>query len=185
MKNQNPEPSGNCFSRPLNVTKLKSKGLREHITANQEERSKLAEQLAIDAVDVLSFKCVLMPWKKGGVELTGQLTATIKETCVVTLEVFATEVLQDVKRYFDSPRRTETEPPLLDLESIDDNVPDIIENGMLDIGDIAIETLALVLSPHPRKPDAVFIDHVESNPDSPDDPAKENPFDVLQQLKKH
>ena len=185
MNNLDNQPVPNCFSRPVKVDRVKSKGLREKVTATSEECEGLAGQLAIEKVDAVQFNCVLMPWKKGGVHLKGQLTATVQEICVVTLEPFTTRISQEVKRYFERAGRSGTEIPVIDMEAPENDVPDVLEDGKLDIGDIAIETLALCLSPHPRKPGAVFADHVESDPDNKDDPAKENPFDVLKQLKKH
>lgn len=185
MNNQDTEPAENCFSRPVKVDRVKSKGLREKVSATPEECEELAEQLAIERVDAVNFNCVLMPWKKGGVHLKGQLTATIQEICVVTLEPFTTQISQEVKRYFERAGRSGVEIPVIDMEAPENDVPDVLEDGKLDIGDIAIETLALCLLPHPRKPGAVFTDHVESDPDSKDDPARKNPFDVLKQLKKH
>lgn len=177
------EPAVGSFSRLVNVEKIKSKGLRQTIQANEQERQGLAEQLTINAVDALVFNCVLKSWKSGGIELSGQVTATVKQTCVVTLEVFSTEISQDVKRYFDNGAQTGPETSLvLDYESIRDDLPDPVENGLLDIGEIAVETLSLCLSVYPRKPGAVFADHMESVAGETE---SENPFDVLQKLKKH
>lgn len=185
MKNQEADIAEILFSRPINVEKVKSKGVREKISAKPEECEKLTSQLNINKLDALNFDCTLMPWKKGGVEVSGVVTATIEEICVVTLEVFTTEIKQDIKRYYERAGRSAPEIPVVDMEKLEDDLPDQFEGGQIDIGDIAVETLALCLSPHPRKPGAVFTDHVESDPDSPDDPARKNPFDVLQQLKKH
>ncbi len=182
MTNLSADPSARHFSRQINVEKIKSKGLRQTITANEQERKNLTEQLTLKAIDTLNFNCLLLPWKKGGVELSGQVTATIRQTCVVTLEVFTTEISQDVKRYFESAGQTKSEMPVLDLEDIEDDISEVLENGLLNIGDIAVETLVLCLSPYPRKPGAVFADHVES---PPGELKGENPFDVLQKLKKH
>jgi len=185
MKNQETDLAEMLFSRPINVEKVKSKGLREKIAARPDECEQLANQLGINKIEALNFDCVLKPWKKGGVEVTGIVTVKFREVCVVTLDVFATEMQQDVKRYFERAGRSSPEIPVVDLEQIEDSLPDSFEGSKINIGDIAVETLALCLSPHPRKPGVVFTDHVESDPDNLDDPARENPFDVLQQLKKH
>lgn len=185
MNNQEPEVLEQLFSRSINVEKVKSRGLRENIAARPEECEKLADQLGLNKLSALSFNCVLMPWKKGGVEISGSVSATFDETCVVTLENFTTEIKHDVKRYFERAGRAAPEIPVLDLEGIDDDIPDSFEGGKIDIGEIAVESLALCLSPHPRKPGAVFTDHMESDPNSVNDPARKNPFDVLQKLKKH
>jgi len=176
------------FPRPVNVEKLKPEGLEATISATDEELLVLAKQLKINRLDNLSFKYQLVPWKKGGVEVSGVVTATIEEICVVSLEPFISEISEDVKRFFERQRRTNTAPPLLDLEVIDDideDIPDIIEDEAIDLGAIAVETLALCLSPYPRKPGAVFEDYVESDPDKDDDTTRKNPFSVLKDLKKH
>ena len=185
MKNREAETVTGTFKRPVKVDKVKSKGLRENIKATDQECLQLAEQMSVNKVGGLAFNCILMPWKKSGVELAGTMTATVEEICVVTVEPFTTEISQEVKRYFEVARQSKAQNPLLDLESIEDDVPDLIENSVIDIGDVAVETLALCLSPHPRKPDAVFTDHVESAPETSDRTGRENPFSVLKALKKH
>ena len=176
------------FPRPVNVEKLKPEGLEATISAKDEELQVLAKQLKINRLDNLSFKYQLVPWKKGGVEVSGVVTATIEEICVVSLEPFISAISEDVKRFFERQRGVKAAPPLLDLETIDDideDVPDIIEDGAVDLGAIAVETLALCLSPYPRKPGAIFEDHVEFDPDKDDDSTRKNPFSVLKGLKKN
>jgi len=190
MTNHNPIDDNNAaiesvFSRPIKVEKIKSTGLRENISASQEECKALAEQLKINSLETLSMRCVLMPWKKGGVEIKGEVKATIEEICVVSLEPFTSEVSEDVNRFFERQADDKTPSPLLDLEDADDDIPDILEGGLIDIAEIAAETLALSLSPYPRKPGAVFQDHVESDPEQNEGPTRQNPFDVLKKFKKH
>ena len=185
MNNPEQDQPEKAFSRLVNVKKIKSRGQRETIEASPLERKELADELSISSVDELSFNCVLLPWKKGGVEIRGQVTATVEEVCVVSLDPFKTKLSLEVKRYFAKSYQAESETQFIDLESTDDELPDVFENDVIDIGDIAVETLALSLSAYPRKPGVVFQDHVESDPESSSDPARENPFDVLQQLKKH
>ena len=173
------------FSRPLNVERVKSKGLCEKISANEKERRQLARQLELNDLLSLSMNCILIPWKKGGLELKGTVEATIEEICVVTLEPFTTEISEEVRLLFEQQGGKNTAAPLIDLETLEDEVPERLENGIIDLGEIAVEALALVLSPYPRKPGVVFEDHVESDPDEDGKSGIENPFDVLKQLKKH
>ena len=55
---------------------------------------------------------------------------------------------------------------------------DIIENGVVDLGEILAETLALELDPYPRQEDEFFSDIEE-----PPEPAKVSPFIALSKLK--
>jgi len=172
------------FAKPINVNKVKSQGMREKIKATGSDCQQLAETLKLDNLHSLTLTCLIKPWKKGGVAISGEITAVIEETCVVTLESFKTEITEPIERYFERATNDQSAAPVLELDDIDD-VPDVIENTHIDIGAIAIETLALLLSPHPRKPGVVFDDHLEFDPDSEEEKAGKNPFDVLKQLKKH
>ena len=59
--------------------------------------------------------------------------------------------------------------------SIDDDAPDPIEDGRIDLGQYAIEQLALTLDPFPRKPGAEFV--------QPPEPVEISPFAVLKAFK--
>ena len=62
----------------------------------------------------------------------------------------------------------------IDLE-LDDDSPDVVENGQIDLGQYAVEQLALHLDPYPRKDGAVF--------EQPPEPGEISPFGVLRALK--
>jgi uncharacterized metal-binding protein YceD (DUF177 family) len=62
----------------------------------------------------------------------------------------------------------------IDLE-LDDDSPDVAENGQIDLGQYAVEQLALQLDPYPRKDGAVF--------EQPPEPGEISPFGVLRALK--
>ena len=64
-------------------------------------------------------------------------------------------------------------------EDINCNIPDIVMNGEIDLGDIAIEHLALILDDHPRKDGEEFSSIIEDVT-----PVKNNPFASLAKLKK-
>ena len=55
----------------------------------------------------------------------------------------------------------------------------IVENGEINLVDIAIEQLALVLDDHPRKEGEVFDEIIEDV-----GAVRNNPFAILEQLKK-
>jgi len=177
-----------AFSRPVSVEKIKPQGLADTISATEHECELLTEQLKIHRLDALSFDYKILPWKKGGVEVSGMVKASIEEICVVSLDQFTSEISEPVKRIYERHSDATAKNPLLDLETLDDledDVPDMIEGGKIDLGEIAVETLALSLSPYPRKPGVVFEDHVESDPEEDNNRGGTNPFEVLKSLKKH
>ena len=59
--------------------------------------------------------------------------------------------------------------------SMDDESPDLVEDGQIDLGQYAVEQLALRLDPFPRKPGAEFV--------QPEEPGEVSPFAVLKSLK--
>ena len=60
-------------------------------------------------------------------------------------------------------------------------MPDIIENGCINLADIAIEQIALNLEDYPRAEGEVFDGALYGDSE---EPKKENPFAVLAKLKK-
>ena len=135
------------FSRPLLVDRVPRKGSHEHFQADPAECVKLAQRFSIHALHKLSARLLLVPWRGGGIKVTGTVEAEVEQMSVVSLEVFATQNKFEVERYF------------LPANKIDDNIEDDadpITNGEIDLGEIVAETLSLELDPYPRKPGESF-----------------------------
>ena len=73
------------------------------------------------------------------------------------------------------PRRKEEEI------SFEDDLPDIVIDGQIDLGQIAIEQIALAMEDYPRKEGEVFSWKSEFDPQ---DDERRNPFKILEKLKK-
>jgi uncharacterized metal-binding protein YceD (DUF177 family) len=110
-----------------------------------------------------------VPWRGGGLKITGTLSARVDQVSVVSLETFTSDLEFAVERYFLSPRAG---------NSLDEEDVDSIENGSVDLGEILAETMALELDPYPRKAGEVFSDIEE-----PPVPEKVSPFTALSKLK--
>ena len=110
----------------------------------------------------LGARFTLKPYRKAGVRVVGPVRASITQTCVVTLEPFDSDLALDVDRTFESasgrPRKirdlNEEGEIEIDLESLDP--PDLVVDGVLDLGAVICEELALSLDPFPRKPGVEF-----------------------------
>src|SRR5665213_3209934 len=116
------------FSRPLLVDRVPRKGSHEHFQADPGECAKLAKRFSIHALHKLSARLLLMPWRGGGVKVTGTVKA-------------------EVERYFLPANKID--------DNIEDDA-DPITNGEIDLGEIVAETLSLELDPYPRKPGESF-----------------------------
>ena len=139
-----------AFSRPLRVDPLPRDGLTQTIEANAEERAALARLNNLPEIASLKARFKISKWRRG-VEVEGEVSAKVTQTCVVTLEPFPAEVEEPVEIRFLPPEDGGVGP-----ESLDADAPDELADGKIDLGAIAAEFFSLALDPYPRKPDAAF-----------------------------
>jgi Large ribosomal RNA subunit accumulation protein YceD len=157
------------FSRPLQVDRIPNLGSHDRLAADERECTALAVRLGLPKLYSLSGFLKSTPWRGGGLKITGPLKADFEQTSVVSLENFRSSLEVEVERYF--------LPAHKGLNSSEEDV-DIIENGIVDLGEILAETMALELDPYPRKPGEVFSDIQEDV-----EPNKISPFTGLSKLK--
>lgn len=126
------------------------------VEANAEERVALAGRMGILSIEALSCRFDLQFLDSDTVQARGCLRARLTQTCVVTLEPFATDLQEDFSIRF-VPAGTQSEE--IDFEA-DDEIG--YEGSVLDLGEAASEQLALALDPFPRRPGAELAeDHSE------------------------
>jgi hypothetical protein len=157
------------FSRPLQVDRVPALGCHERIAADVKECAALALRLGLPKIHSLSGLLKAVPWRGGGLKITGTLKAEVDQLSVVSLEVFTSTLEFAIERYFLSPRAG-TPAPEEDV--------DAIEHGVVDLGEILAETLALELDPYPRQEGEVF-GNIEEHPET----EKVSPFTSLSKLK--
>ena len=164
----------------LRVGKLAAAGRELTVEADQTARDAVAALLGILAVDQLSAALHAVPFR-GGLHVTGQLDADVRQQCVVTLEPVSEHIEEPVDRVFLPGRRpadgtVSGQAIFVDPEGEDE--PDWFDGEYLDLAPLLIETLALALDPFPRAPGAVL----DGDP-APRDDADASPFAVLAQLR--
>jgi uncharacterized metal-binding protein YceD (DUF177 family) len=149
------------FSRPLRVDALPGKGATQSIEADADERAALAKLNHLPAIASLSATFRLSPGGRDGVRVTGDIRAEVTRVCIVTLEPFTSHVEEPVDLLFSPPAKEE--PPRgagaekeKDLDLTAEDPPDVIVDGVIDLGALAAEFLALGLDPYPRKPGVAF-----------------------------
>ena len=157
------------FSRPLLVDRVPALGCHERLAADEKECAALAKRLGIPKIHALGGLLQIVPWRGGGLKVTGTLKAKVDQLSVVSLEVFTADLAFEIERYCMSPRASNP--------AVEDDA-DIIENGIVDLGEILAETMALELDPYPRQEGEVFHDIAE-HPEV----AKVSPFVALSKLK--
>jgi len=89
-----------------------------------------------------------------GLHVTGTISATVGQTCVVTLEPLESDISEAVDLLF---KPGAEEGGGTDV-SLDTDAPEIepLIDGVIDLGALATEFLILGIDPYPRKPGAVF-----------------------------
>jgi len=165
-----------AWSVPVAADDISETGLHMEIEAPADVRARIAEIAGLRELPQLSATFDLA--KQGSrVSVTGQVHATVGQTCVVTLEPVENRIEEAVDLVFaplpagvtaetdDGRRRKGAEPP------------EPLREGSVDLGAVATEFLVLGIDPYPRKAGAQF-----TPPKATDDGA--HPFAALEALKK-
>ena len=170
----------NLFSYPLRIDDMGNGTKTYSLKANKEQLKYITDTLKLE--DVLKFEAkidVLFKRKLHKIDVSGKVCAEVEHTSVVSLDKFVKNYSTDFAMQFDT-EITQEQIKDLDLE-FDDDVPDPVENGQIDLADIAMEQLALVLEDFPRKDGEVFEFESEFDEETTQ---KANPFAALAKLKK-
>lgn len=168
------------FSYPLNIDDLNQQEQHHKLKANQEQLKTLSDILQVE--DIKNFEADIflkLNLKQHKLDLWGSVNALIELKSVVSLENFEKEYNVEFTYCFDTKA---TYKDIKELEpSIYDDVPDVIDNGKINLADIAIEQLALQLDDYPRKDGEKFEFVSEFDEETT---KQSNPFAVLEKLKK-
>ncbi|MHC5307235.1 DUF177 domain-containing protein [Bartonella sp. LJL80] len=174
-----------AINYPVNVKSLPVKGIRVEIDADEKERSKLAKNHGLLDVSVFFGEFQILPWKKRGIRVKGNLKADISQACIVTLEPVPQKIDENIEAVFvpDDSRllkpetRDETGEIFLDAEGPD--APEVFHGDSIDVGMIMEEFFELAIDPYPRKSGA----EVQLSDDEKQVEKKPSPFAILKQLK--
>ena len=169
------------FSRMVVAAEVPAEGTALHVEADAGERAALARFLDVPEIASFAAELTVRPWRKGGLDVTGKVSATLTRICVVSLELFETALTEAVEgRYEPTPHSARGiagsgaagEPRGSHAADLD--APDRLEDGRADLGALAVEFAALGLDPYPRKP-GVALAAASAGNEVPAD----NPFAAL------
>lgn len=168
------------FSRLVRVDQIPSRGTEMRIEAGPEERAALAERFGLQAIGSLRAELKLKAIAGGTLfRVRGDLVADVVQTCVVTLEPIPAHVEESFALIF-GPGQDEEDGADLDMAFEDEDPPEPVEDGAIDVGEAVAQHLSLALDPFPRK-EGVGIE--EAPPAEVEEEAKPNPFAVLARLR--
>jgi len=141
------------------VARLPKNGLPVVVEATPEQLRQLAEDHAVSAVTRYRADLLVLPWKRGGVRVTGTVVADVVQECVVTLDPIEAHISEDVEGIFlpenSKLKRPDHQPSgeiVLDAEGPDS--PEMFTGDTIDVGVLAEQFFGLAIDPYPRKPGA-------------------------------
>lgn len=170
------------FSRTVRVDQIPAAGITMDVQAKPAELVALAARFDLQTMERLEASVRLKAIAGGAlVRVDGRFSADVVQTCVVTLEPVPAHVEEEFSLTYGVP---EPEEPGEEIElSLDEeDPPDPIIDGTIDVGEAVAEHVALALDPFPRKPGIAFSG-VDDEP--VEEERKPSPFAVLAQLRKN
>jgi uncharacterized metal-binding protein YceD (DUF177 family) len=173
------ERSTTKWSIPIPVVDIPETGRRVDVTADAPTRAALAGALGVLALPRLEVTAELFRIGRDGVRASGQIIATVEQSCVVTLDPMQSEVAEAFDLTFVAPADAADSGDHSPEVALDDGEepPEPLRNGVVDLGAVAVEYLVLGVDPYPRKPGVTF--------DAPPaDDSTSKPFAALAALKR-
>lgn len=158
------------LGRPVAIDRIGTTGLEVRVEATPEELGPIAARLQLPGLSALHCNFRLKRLEDSVIAASGTLSAAVTQLCVVSLDEFPQVILENFEVRF--------VPDGSESEDDDPDAPDEIPYpaGAVDLGEAAIEQLALALDPYPRKPD---LDEPEcAEPEIP------HPFAALSALRR-
>jgi hypothetical protein len=162
---------------PVSVEEVAETGQHFELIADAEARAGIARMAGLRDLPRLQADFDVTRQGAGGLRVTGKVSATVGQNCVVTLEPLANEVDEEVDLLFmpqsaDGAGSNGETDDGGEGEDVKWDDPEPLVGGIVDLGALATEFLVLGIDPYPRKPGAVFEPPRDSQ-------AEDSPFAAL------
>ena len=156
------------WSLKVRVEDIPEGGRHFVLSADTATRAAVANVVGLVELPRLEAQFEVRRHGRAGLKLQGTVSASVVQSCVVTLNPVENEVSEEVEVVFSpdaADPRPESEPVDVDAAIVE---PELVVGGAIDLGAIAVEFLVLGLDPYPRRPDAAFeAPAAEDRGDSP------------------
>jgi len=164
------------WSVPVAVRDVPETGRHFDLVADESTRAAVASAIGLSALPRLTASLDVSRQGRDGLHVVGRVSATVGQTCVVTLEPIENEIDEVVELAF-APAPDESDESAGHSKVADDDAPEPLVGGMVDLGGVATEFLSLGIDPYPRKAGVEFAAPAVED-DTP------HPFAALAALKK-
>lgn len=150
------------FSRMISADRVTQDETVERIVATPAEREALAGRLELQALDQLDVELRLKRVRGGQViRVSGRIAAEVVQTCVVTLNPVRNRIDESFVSYFAPAHMVRQDVVELDIDPEAEEEPEALQDGGIDVGELATQYLSLALDPYPRCPDVEFGGYFE------------------------
>jgi len=164
------------FSRPIAVEQIGPQETVRSIAANVAERQRLAERFGLLGLDRLEATVRLRRGRAGLILADGHFEADATQACVVTLEPVPARLALDFAMTFGTPT-VHGGAVVVGLD--EEDPPEEIVNGRIDLGEAVAQQLAIALDPYPRSPAAEARAEGAADDDGSSEAASTRPFAAL------
>ncbi len=171
------DKTGSPWSVPVTVDEIPDTGLHMEIEAAPDIRAAIAALAGVP--EVVELAAVFDLARHGaGVYVVGRVHGKVSQTCVVTLDPVENDIDEAIDvRFVPDADVAGAAGHGVQTPVEDEELPEPLIGGAVDLGALATEFLVLGIDPYPRKPGAEFSPPAAAE-------AGEHPFAALEALKK-
>lgn len=144
------------WSVPVAIHEVPATGRHFNLTADAGTRAAVAKSIGLAALPRLEASFDVTRRGSDGLRVVGRVSATVGQTCVVTLEPIDNDVDEAVDLTFVPAVGTDADDAGKVAVQVAEDAPEPLIGGVVDLGVIATDFLSLGLDPYPRKPGAEF-----------------------------
>ncbi|KGB27804.1 hypothetical protein GS16_01495 [Candidatus Liberibacter solanacearum] len=148
---------------------IQSVPINMKIEANGLDCQKLAEEWDVLSVDNLCADVKLSSWKKGGIRLSGKVCAAIVQACVITLDPLLLQIEESLgcifvpssSKFLYPNGDTSGKKSVVEVRELD--ILPFSKDGIIDIGAVVADFIAVAIDPYPKKEGILFSDIYDNN----------------------
>ena len=167
------------WSATIRLDDVGETGRHVELDAGEAVRAALAKPAGVDAIERLVARFDLTWRGRDRLRVSGEVSGTVRQSCVVTLEPVMNDIKEPIDVTFAPSREPISESTEIDIDAAPSEEVEPLVGNAVDLGLIATEFFLLGIDPYPRKPGVAF-----DAPKAAADPAG-HPFAALAALQKN
>jgi len=133
----------------VDAASVPANGWRFRLKAGEADRIEIARRHDVPAVLSCAASCVILPKDGALAEVRMDLSVRLKRRCVVTCELMEEQIFEAFETTV-----VGADPFPASNENADDEDFEIAQSGKIDLADLAVQYLAVAMTPYPRSDDA-------------------------------